>query len=140
LPLDVPLPKLQDERNWDMLTSGSLGEFDHAILLEQYAGKEQAKAIAPHWRGSSAGLMEQKNSKRTVLLYASEWDTAETAQRMFEGYSKVLKGKWKQMRIDTDTSTSITGTGDDGDFRVWLTGTRVSSVEGLPPSVAPKVN
>jgi hypothetical protein len=139
-PLDVVLPKLPDERNWSVLTSGTLGEFDHAVLLEQYSGKEQAQLIAPHWRGSSAAIVEHKGNKRSVLLYASEWDTPQNARLMFEAYGKVLKGKWKQMRIDTDTPTSLTGSGDDGDFRVWLAGTRVSSVEGLPPAAAPKVN
>jgi hypothetical protein len=75
-PLDVPLPKLNDERNWTMVTSGSLGEFDHAVLLEQYSGKEQAQSIAPHWRGASAAVVEHKGNKRTVLVYASEWDTS----------------------------------------------------------------
>ena len=41
LPLDVALPKLPDERAWKMLTSGSLGEFDHSVLLEQYLSKEE---------------------------------------------------------------------------------------------------
>jgi hypothetical protein len=59
---------------------------------------------------------------------------------MFEEYRKVLKGKWRQMRIDSDTGTLLTGSGDDGDFRVSLSGTRLSSVEGLPPAEAAKVN
>ena len=41
-PLDVALPKLPDERDWKTLTSGSLGEFDHEVLLEQYVGKQRA--------------------------------------------------------------------------------------------------
>ena len=52
--LRTPLPKLRDEREWKTLTSGSLGEFDHAVLLEQYLGRERADDIAPHWRGGSA--------------------------------------------------------------------------------------
>ena len=70
-----------------------------------------------------------------MLLYASEWDSPESARKMFEAYREVLKGKWKQMNIATDTPTSLTGSGDDGDFRVWLAGTRFSSVEGLPSAV-----
>jgi hypothetical protein len=139
-PVDVPLPKLADERNWTTLTSGSLGEFDHSIMLEQYSGREQAQAIAPSWRGGSAAVVEHKRNKRPVLLYASEWSTPETARLMFEEYRKVLKGKWRQMRIDADTGTLLTGSGDDGDFRVSLSGTRMSSVEGLPPAEAAKVN
>jgi hypothetical protein len=139
-PAEVPLPKLPDENNWKMLTGGSLGEFDHAVLLEQYSGRPQAQEIAPHWRGSSAAILEHKGSKRTILLYASEWDTAENARKMFAEYRTILKGKWKQMRVTTDTAASLTGSGDDGDFRVWIAGTRMSAVEGLPPAAEPKLN
>jgi hypothetical protein len=139
-PIDVPLPKLHDERKWKVLTSGSLGEFDHSVLLEQYAGRDEAEAIAPSWRGASAALMERKADRRSVLLYASEWSTPENARKMFDAYRKVLKGKWKQMRIDSDTAGSLTGSGDDGDFRVSVSGTRVSVMEGLPPAMPAKVN
>jgi hypothetical protein len=139
-PIDVPLPKLQDERNWKTVTSGSLGEFDHSMLLEQYAGRDEAEAIAPNWRGASAAVVERKADRRSVLLYASEWNTPENARKMFDAYRKVLKGKWKQMRIDSDTAESVTGSGDDGDFRVWISGTRVSVVEGMPPAAQRKVN
>ena len=138
-PVEVALPKLPDEREWKALTSGSLGEFDHQVLLEQYVGKEHAGDIAMHWRGGSGAVIERKTDKRPVLLYASEWDSQESARKMFEAYREVLKGKWKQMTIVTDTPSSLTGSGDDGDFRVWLAGTRVSSVEGLPAAAA-KVN
>lgn len=130
-PVDAQLPKLQDARDWKVLTSGSLGEFDHAVLIEQHVSKEQATAIAPHWRGGAAAIMEHKRDKRPVLLYASEWDSPESARQMFDAYRAVLKGKWKAMRVATDTASCLTGTGDDGEFEVTLSGTRVSAVEGL---------
>lgn len=139
-PVDVALPKLPKERDWKMLVSGTLGEFDHAVMIEQYVDKETATAVAKNWRGGSAAVVEQKSDKRPVLLYASEWDTPENARRMFEAYRSVLKGKWKEMHIVTDTPESITGSGDDGDFRVWIAGTKLSSVEGLPPAMGAKVN
>jgi hypothetical protein len=85
-------------------------------------------------------VVERKGDRRSVLLYASEWNTPENARKMFEAYRKVLKGKWKQLRIDSDTAGSLTGSGDDGDFRVWISGTRVSVVEGLPPAAQARVN
>jgi hypothetical protein len=139
-PLDVALPKLPKERDWKMLVSGTLGEFDHSVMIEQYLDKESANTIARNWRGGSAAVVEQKSDKRPVLLYASEWDTPENARRMFDAYRSVLKGKWKEMHIVTDTPESITGSGDDGDFRVWVAGTKLSSVEGLPPAVGAKLN
>lgn len=139
-PMDVPLPKLPDERDWKVMTSGTLGEFDHAVLIEQYSNKEQASSIASHWRGGSAAILERKRDKRPVLVYASEWATPEQAQRMFEAYRTILKGKWKTMTIATESPSMFAGSGDDGDFRVALEGTRVSSIEGLPPGVVATVN
>ena len=72
--------------------------------------------IAQHWRGGSGAVVERKTDKRPVLLYASEWDSPESARKMFEAYREVLKGKWKQMTVATDTPSSLTGSGDDGDF------------------------
>ena len=57
-----------------------------------------------------------------------------------DAYRQVLQGKWKQMQIVTDTPDSLTGTGDDGDFRVTIAGSRVTSIEGLPPAEHAKVN
>jgi hypothetical protein len=139
-PLDVRLPKLQDEKDWRTLTSGTLGEFDHAVLIEQYSSKEQASSIAAHWRGSSAAVVEHKRDKRPVLLYASEWSSPEQARKMFDAYRTVLKGKWKKMTIATENASSLTGVGDDGEFRLSLEGTRVSSIEGLAPPVVATVN
>ena len=139
-PVEVPLPKVDQERNWSVLTSGSLGEFDHGVWIEQYAGKGQVASIAPFWRGGTASILEHKRDKRTVLLYASEWSTPEAARNMFEAYKQVLKGKWARMQVAGNTETSLTGLGDDGYFRVWLDGNRLSSIEGLPALVDAKVN
>jgi hypothetical protein len=59
---------------------------------------------------------------------------------MFDAYRQVLQGKWKKMQIVTDAHESLTGTGDDGDFRVTIDGSRVTSIEGLPPAERAKVN
>ena len=73
---------------------------------------------------AARAVVEHKADKRTVLLYASEWDCPENARKMFEAYRQVLQGKWKHMQIVTDTPDSLTGTGDDGDFRVTIAGSR----------------
>ena len=62
------------------LVGGSLGELEHSILIEQYAGKDRAAEVAPHWRGSSFALVENKKEDRVVLLYASDWDSEAAAR------------------------------------------------------------
>ena len=65
-----------------------------------------------------------------MLLYASEWTDVEAAREAFRLYRLVLKGKWKNLKVDSESPTEVVGTGDDGPFRLKLEGTRVSSVEG----------
>ena len=92
-PLDVPLPKLPDERDWKMLTSGSLGEFDHAILLEQYLSKERADAIAPHWRGGSrGGARAQSRISGLCCCTRPNGIRPENARKMFDAYRRCCKG------------------------------------------------
>ncbi len=125
-------PKLKGYKN---LVGGSLGELEHTILLEQYVSKESAAEIAPHWRGCNFVLMENKKDNRVVLLYASEWDSPDSARRFFQAYRQVLAKKWKQMTVDAETTDLIIGTGDDGGFELRIKGSIVTSVEGLSPAL-----
>ena len=127
-PVKVPLPKT-DIKGYDDLVEGTLGEFDHDILFRQYGSEGDAK-WAQKWRGGQFRIYEQKKDKSTVLLYASEWEDAETAKEAFRLYQRVMKGKWKSMTITSESVTQVEGKGDDGPFRLRLEGTRVSSTEG----------
>jgi hypothetical protein len=117
-------------KNWNVLTQGTVGEFDHSILLEQYLSKTEADELAPHWRGGQLALVESKRDKDVVLLYASEWDSPEAASRMFQAYRRVLSQKWERFEVESETEISIRGRGDEGFFRITLEGSRVTSVEG----------
>ena len=130
-PTTPALPKAPASRDWTTLTEGTMGEFDHAILLEQYAGKDAALAIAPQWRGGSYALLERKKDKAVALLYASEWRDEAAAKAMFQAYRKVLTGKWKTIEVQSDSENTLRGHGDDGAFEVTLTGTRVLATQGL---------
>jgi hypothetical protein len=129
---EPPDPKL---KGYKSLVGGSLGELEHTILLEQYVNKESAAEIAPHWRGCNFVLMENKKDNRVVLLYASEWDSPDSARRFFQAYRQVLAKKWKQMTVDAETTDLIIGTGDDGGFELRIKGNTVTSVEGLSPAL-----
>jgi hypothetical protein len=130
-PVPVALPALARPKEWKVLTEGTVGEFDHAILLEQYLTKKDADELGQQWRGAAFGLVENKAGKQSGLLYASEWADAASARRMFAAYRRVLEGKWKKMDVISETEDAIEGTGDDGHFRLTLRGTRVASVEGM---------
>ena len=64
------------------------------------------------------------------MLYAVEWDDAASAARYFRLYRQVLEKKWKHLAIESESPTTLSGTGDDGHFLVQLTGSVVTSLEG----------
>ena len=130
-PTQPELPDAHLPRGYKSLVGGALGELDHAVLLEQFAGKQQAAEIAPHWRGCNFELRENKKAGRVVLLYAAEWDSEESAGRYFAAYREALEKKWKKMSVASETADSVTGSGDDGRFELRRKGAIVTSVEGL---------
>jgi hypothetical protein len=134
-PTHPELPDPHLPKGYKSLVGGSLGELEHSILLEQFLGKARSAEIAPHWRGSNFGLLENKKANRVVLLYASEWDSEGSARRYFEAYRQLLAKKWKQMAITSETADAVTGAGDDGRFELRLIGSIVTSVEGLEPGL-----
>ncbi len=125
------MPAIGSRSSYRILTGGSIGEFDHSILIEQYTGKAEAAALAPHWRAGAFELLEEKKKKYTVLLYASQWEDAASARQMFEAYRRVLKGKWKTLLPKKESDGILIGEGDDGYFRLQLDGTRLTSIEGM---------
>ncbi len=132
-PTDPALPESHLSRHYKGLVGGSLGELEHTILLQQYAGKPAAAEIAPHWRGCNFELREDKKAGRVVLLYASEWDSEESARRFLSAYREAMQKKWKKMTVEAQTADRITGTGDDGRFILERKGALVTSIEGLEP-------
>jgi hypothetical protein len=135
-PTSPELPDPHLPSGYKGLIGGSLGELDHAVLLEQFAGKPRAEEIAPHWRGSNFELRERKKDAGLVLLYAVEWDSETVARAYFNAYRQALEKKWKTMRIASESPDLITGTGDDGRFELRRRGPVVTSMEGLPPGTA----
>jgi hypothetical protein len=123
---DAHLPK-----GYKSLVGGSLGELEHSVLLEQYGEKGRAAELAAHWRGSTFELVEDKKAARVVLLYASEWDSDESAHRFFTAYREILSKKWKKLEVASESADAVTGRGDDGRFELRINGATVTSVEGL---------
>jgi len=136
-PARPALPQLPDARGYKRIAEGTVGELDHAILLEQYASHEESAAVSPHWRGGAYALLERRSPERVVLLYAVEWDDAASAARYFRLYRQLLAKKWKHLVIESESGTMLSGAGDDGHFLVQLTGNVVTSLEGAENPVAP---
>ena len=115
--------------------SGSVGELDQSILLQQYLDTGSASTLAPRLKGASYRIDENKNEHRQMLVYVSEWDDEKSAVEYFAAYQRVLRGKWKQLEVTSQDATSFRGKSEDGYFSVVLTGTRVLSEEGFAEPV-----
>jgi len=124
-------PRLAREGPYRTLAAGSIGEFDYAVLLRQYADDEAARHVAPGWRAGRYRFLEHKRDGGTVLLQASHWKDRDTAREFFRSYRSVLASKWETFEVTDEIPDSIAGRGDDGYFRMAVDGARVWSVEGM---------
>jgi hypothetical protein len=129
-PAESDAPSL-DKKEFRLLNDGSVGEFDHSMLLRQFIGEKEGRAAASHWRGGSFKLYENKHDKHPVLTYASEWSTPEAAKQFFTLYQRVMKGKWKEMKVSEHAADHVYGSGDSGKFELRLSGSTVTFREGL---------
>lgn len=125
------LPELNDLKERDEITEGSVSEFDHQMLMRQYVKDARATDLAQHLAGGQFQIDRRKGDRRPVLRYTSEWDSDESASRFFPLYLQILKGKWRHTDLVLQTSAVLAGTGDTGYFITRLNGRFVSSIEGL---------
>jgi len=128
----------RDFKNYERFDVGAIGEFDVAILVDQYAGTEASHNLYPHWRGGYYYAARPKGdpSAPLALLYASRWSSHEKAAAFAAIYAQYLAKRYKHVREiaadeknppdDLQKLESLTGT------HTWLTeeGPVVIDVEG----------
>ena len=85
---------------------GAMGEFDVAVLIEQYVGKKLADQMYPEWRGGYyyAGRPKGDAVAPLGLMYASRWSSAEKASAFAQIYARSLSQRYKQLRAVSDPS------------------------------------
>lgn len=97
VPLHLPDFKrsLKDYKKFDI---GAMGEFDVAMLVEQYADKKLSKTIYPEWRGGYYYAAKQKTDPAAplALLYVSRWSNPESAATFAGIYASSLKQRYKK--------------------------------------------
>jgi hypothetical protein len=77
---------------------GAMGEFDVAVLVEQYAGKELSKRLYPEWRGGYyyAARPKVDTAAPLALLYVSRWSSAEKASEFAAIYARSLGQRYRK--------------------------------------------
>ncbi|HSS96710.1 MAG TPA: hypothetical protein VLK33_06765 [Terriglobales bacterium] len=97
-PMFVPNFK-QIFKNYNRFDIGSIGEFDVAMLIDQYAGAEAPQKLYTHWRGGYYYAAKAKNdaSAPLGLFYISRWSDQEHAAKFASIYARSLWKRYKQV-------------------------------------------
>ncbi|HWZ81432.1 MAG TPA: hypothetical protein VNW47_02345 [Terriglobales bacterium] len=90
----------RDFKGYERFDIGAMGEFDVAVLIEQYAGGDEARALYPDWRGGYyfAGRPRGDKSAPLGLLYVSRWSTPAKAAEFAAVYAKSLVLRYQRPR------------------------------------------
>ena len=97
----MPLPDLkQTFKNYERFDVGAVGEFDVAVLIDQYAGPETSHNLYPHWRGGYYYAVRPKGDPAAPLglLYVSRWSNPEWAAEFAAIYAKALSKRYLHVR------------------------------------------
>jgi len=96
-PMRVPDFK-HDFSNYKKFDIGAMGEFDVAVLIEQYVGRPISKIMYPEWRGGFYYAAKAKDDAAAPLglLYISRWSSAQTASQFAGIYAHSLKQRYKK--------------------------------------------
>jgi hypothetical protein len=102
-PMRVPDFK-HDFKDYQRFDIGAMGEFDIAILMEQYAGKELSKRMYPEWRGGYYYAARSKADTKAPLglLYVSRWSSAGKAAEFAAIYAKSLGQRYRKAEEISD--------------------------------------
>jgi len=86
-------------KDYERFDVGAIGEFDVAVLAEQYAGQEAAKRIYPNWRGGwYYSVHTKKDSAGTLgLVFVSKWASPRWAEEFAAIYARGVQQRYKDV-------------------------------------------
>jgi hypothetical protein len=146
LPLELPNFKkiLKDYERFDV---GAIGEFDVAVLAEQYAGEDASNKIYPEWRGGYYYSVHPKGNPTGPLglMFVSRWSSAKAAAQFAAIYARGMPQRYKNVEgnahSDLDLKKLATLSGDytwlteDGPVVIAVKNDTVLVTESLDPAI-----
>jgi hypothetical protein len=135
----MPLPDFTHiAKDYDKFDVGSMGEFDVALLIEQYAGGDAAKKLYPDWRGGYYYAAQPKGDRAAALAlaYVSRWASVDSAAQFATIYARDLKERYHKLHpVEGSEKASDPAVDKDARFtgrHEWLTeeGDVIIAVEG----------
>ncbi|MGA8489002.1 MAG: hypothetical protein WB711_01185 [Terriglobales bacterium] len=127
-----------DFKNYERFDVGAIGEFDVAVLLDQYASTEVSRNLYPHWRGGYYYAARPKGEPTAPLslLYVSRWSSPEKASAFAAIYAQSLAKRYKHVNEVTEDEQQVSTNPKKPEAlpgtRTWMTeeGAVVIDVEG----------
>lgn len=88
-----------DFKKFDRFDIGAIGEFDVALLVDEYAGVAASHELYPHWRGGYYYAARPKGDAAAPLdvMYLSRWSDAESAAKFAAVYAGGLEKRYKHV-------------------------------------------
>lgn len=139
-------------KNYELFDAGAFGEFDVAVLIDQFEGADRAHEFYPHWRGGYYYAARPKNDADAplALMYVSRWSNAERAAEFAVIYARSLNKRYKRARepvgdpaksvgpLDTlqTLSGSHTWLTEEGPVVIDVRGDTVLAIESVDPATA----
>jgi hypothetical protein len=122
LPLELPDFKriFKDYERFDI---GAIGEFDVAVLAEQYAGEEASKKIYPNWRGGYYYSVHPKGNPAGPLglMFVSRWSSDKGAAQFAAIYARGMLQRYKNLEANAHSDLDLKELESlSGDY-TWLT-------------------
>src|SRR6266568_2831187 len=146
----LPLPDFKRIfKDYDRFDVGAIGEFDVAVLAEQYAGEDTAHQIYPNWRGGYYYSVHPKGNPSAALglVFVSKWVSAKSAAQFAAIYARGMQQRYKKaeappdsnLPADLKTLSGLSGdhtwTTEDGAVVIDVKNDNVLVTESLDPSI-----
>ena len=103
----LPLPDFkQIFKDYERFDLGAIGEFDVAVLAEQYAGEQTAKRIYPNWRGGYYYSVRPKKDPEAplALVFVSKWASPKSAAQFAAIYARGIGERYKHVTAPAGTN------------------------------------
>jgi hypothetical protein len=129
-------------KGWKKYDVGSMGQFDVALILKQFADSRAARELSPAWQGGAYYALIKAEAKNPTtadiaLVYVSRWQTEQAASRFAELYSDSFKKRYKDVALKSEQQGLWTS--DEGPMRVERFGNELLILESIDQDAAGKL-
>jgi hypothetical protein len=146
----LPLPDFKHIfKDYDRFDIGAIGEFDVAVLAEQYAGADASKRIYPNWRGGYYYSVHPKGNPAAPLelVFVSKWASPRAAAQFAAIYARGVQERYKtvtpasenNLPSDLKELTTLGGdhtwTTEEGAVVIDVKGDTILVTESLQPQL-----